>query len=164
MRSSSGSHSFVERRLRGRKRALVVDGDVLSRIETRLLLEMQGYQVEEVSDGMEAVGLLDVDAPVMDLIVLDYQTPLLHGLETLQALRALQPGLKALLCLAEGEAFREDSPPEMAACIQKPLTPRSLAEALDKAYGFHRHALGHGKIANTHWMKIQGHLPHYPPR
>lgn len=153
-----------ERRSRPRRRALVVDGDVLSRIETRLLLEMYGYQVEEVSDGMEAIGLLDVDAPRLDLVVMDVEMPLLSGMETLYSLWALQPGLKALLCGSKEQEARMAGLPQGVAFLRKPCTLHGLSEGLDRVFGFTRHMLDHGRISQSHWVKLQGRPPHYPPR
>ena len=164
MAQASDLRPTNERRLRARKRALVVDGNVLSRIETRLLLEMHGYQVDEVSDGTEAIGLLDLDAPALDLVVMDYEMSLLSGLETLHALRALQPGLKALFCVTDGEEVRMQPLPDRVAFLKKPCTLHDLSEGLDKVYGITRHTLGHGRTASSHRMKISGYLPQYPPR
>lgn len=153
-----------ERRSRPRRRALVVDGDVLSRIETRLLLEMYGYQVEEVSDGMEAIGMLDVDAPRLDLVVLDAEMPLLSGVETLHSLWALQPGLKALLCGSEEQEARMVGLPQGVAFLRKPCTLHGLSEGLDRIFGVTRHMLDHGRISQSHRVKLHGRAPHYPPR
>jgi CheY-like chemotaxis protein len=156
-------YPMQERRSQVRKRALVVGCDVLARVETRLLLEMHGYQVDEVSDGMEAIGLLDLEAPRLDLVVLDCEMPMLSGLETLQALRALQPGLKALLAITGSEALRPGLP-ERVAFLKRPCTLHGLSEGLDTVYGITRHNLGHGKAASFHRVRLVGHLPHYPPR
>lgn len=153
-----------ERRSRPRRCALVVDGDVLSRIETRLLLEMYGFQVEEVSDGMEAIGLLDVEAPKLDLVVLDAEMPLLSGLETLQSLWALQPGLKALLCGSRELESRMAELPQGVAFLRKPCTLHGLSEGLDRVFGHTRHMLEHGRVSQTHRVLLSGHRPHYPPR
>ncbi len=153
-----------ERRSRPRRRALVVDGDVLSRIETRLLLEMFGYEVVEVSDGMEAIGLLDVDAPRLDLVVLDAEMPLLSGLETLHSLWALQPGLKALLCGSKEQRARMEILPRGVAFLQKPCTLHGLSEGLDRVFGLTKHMLDHGHVSQSHRVKLQGRPPHYPPR
>lgn len=158
------SRSRNERRSRARKRALVVDHDVLTRIETRLMLEMHGYQVEEVSDGLEAIGLLDLDAPDLDLVVLDAEMPLLDGLETLFSLRALRPGLRALLFVAGKNGPTPAMLPEGAALLNKPCTLHELAEALEKIHGSVHHIHGHGKVSSMHWVRMPGPLPHYPPR
>jgi CheY-like chemotaxis protein len=164
MPNVNGPGPLDERRSRVRKRALVVDGDVLTRIETRLLLEMYGYQVDEVNDGLEAIGLLDVEAPKLDLVVLDYEMPLLSGIETLLSMRALQPGLRAFFCVASKEGLRPEKLPERTAFLRKPCTLHGMAEAMDQVHGTTRHLLGHGKVAQIHWIRIPGLLPHYPPR
>ena len=159
-----GSGPLNERRSQARKMALVVDGDVLSRIETRLLLEMHGYQVDEVSDGMEAIGLLDLGAPALDLVVVNCEMPFLSGLETLQALRALQPGLRALLCVDHDQEVSPGLLPVGVASMQRPCTMQGLSEGLDKVHGITRHILGNGRVASSHRAKLSGHLPHHLPR
>lgn len=161
---ASDSHLLNERRSRARKRALVVDGDALSRIEMRLLLELNGYQVDEVSDGMEAIGLLDVGAPGLDLVVLDCLMPQLNGLETYEVLRALRPGLKAVVCVAGIEDVRSGAIPTTVTFLKKPCTLHDLADALERIHGVAKPPLGHGRMSGTHWVKRPGHLPHYPPR
>ncbi|HWQ09365.1 MAG TPA: response regulator, partial [Holophaga sp.] len=157
-------HPAQERRSHVRKRALVVDGDVLTRIETRLLLELQGYQVEEVSDGMEAIDLMDLDSPTLDLVVLDRDMPLLDGMETLQALRALQTELGAIVCLGEKEAEHEDILQDRIVFARKPLGMQALVECLDRLHGAKGRMLDHGHLSQSHKVRISGHLPHYPPR
>lgn len=163
MTASKGVRSPVERRSRKRKRALVIDGDMLARIETRLLLEMQGYQVEEVSDGIEAIGLMDLDSPTLDLVVLDYEMPLLNGMETLQALRALSPELKAVLCLKGDENPRED-PQEGMAFVCKPLTMQSLTDGMNMACGIRPVPPAPRRAAHSHWMKVHARPPRHLSR
>ena len=134
MARTNGFPPLNDRRSRARKKALIVDGDVLSGMETRLLLEMQGYEADELSDGMEAIDRLDLDAHRLDLVVLDYEMPLLGGLETLNALRALQPGLKALLCIRKGKQGNVATLPEGVSFLKKPFTLHDLSEALDNIH------------------------------
>lgn len=149
MAQANDARPLQERRRRVRNRALVIDGDVLSRVETRLLLEMHGYQVDEVEDGMEAVGLLDLEAPPFDLVVLDDEMPGLSGVETLYALRALQPGLKALLCVSSSMGVRILAPPERADVLVKPFSAQDLARGLDRVYGVPAHNLASEKVAGS---------------
>ena len=118
---------------------------MLSRIEMRLLLEMSGYQVDEVSDGMEAIGLLDMAAPGLDLVVLDYLMPQLNGLETYEALRALRPGLGAIICVSGIEDIRAGAIPTTVTFLKKPCTMHTLSDALERVHGLVRHSLSHGK-------------------
>jgi DNA-binding response OmpR family regulator len=98
MTSFHESPSMVERRSRQRRRAILVDEDMEARLQARLLLEFQGFDVDEVCDGMEAIELVMKARPVLDLAILEYKLPVLNGIETLDALRRLQPGLLAILC------------------------------------------------------------------
>lgn len=165
MRGSEKGGSLPERRSRARKRALVADADVLSRIELRVMLEMHGYEVDEVTDGMEAIGLLDLAGPKLDLVYLDGDMPGLNAFETLQALRALQPGLRALLGIAGDREFQmPETPLEGVAVLRKPFSLHELSEAMGRAFGLARHVLTHGHLAHAHWIRVAGHLPHYPPR
>ena len=134
MARKDGFPPLNDRRSRARKRALVVDGDMVSRMESRLLLEMQGYEADELLDGLEAINLLDLDPCIPDLVVMDYEMPLLSGLETLNALRALRPGLKALLCIDKGQQGNMAALPEGVAFLGKPFTRQDLSEALDKIH------------------------------
>jgi len=155
MAQANDARPLQERRRRVRNRALVIDGDVLSRIETRLLLEMRGYQVDEVDDGMEAVGLLDLEAPPFDLVVLDYEMPALGGLETLYALRALQPGLKALLCVSSRMGVRMLALPERVDVLVKPFSAQDLARGLDRVYGIPAHTLEPEKVAGSRRTRVR---------
>ncbi len=131
MRRAYSPSASSERRIRLRKRVLVVDPDVVARIELRLLLELQGYEVDEVVDGMEAIHCLVTDGSKIDLVILDYDMPMLNGIETLYSMREMRPGLKAILrstdyervCLygkyLEGVAF-----------LRKPCTLQDVSEAL----------------------------------
>ena len=144
------SYPLKERRLWARKRALLIDGEVLSRTATRLLLERHGYKVDEVLDGMEAIGLLDLNPHALDLVVMDFEMPLLTGMETLYALRTLLPELKALLCVASGGAVPAETLPERAAFLKKPCTPQAIWEGLAKVNGTSRQYLEEGRLASAH--------------
>jgi CheY-like chemotaxis protein len=70
---------------------LVVDDDQDFRTGLRIALEMKGYQVEESSNGEEALAKLSEKAPL--LVLLDLQMPVMNGREMLQRLRS-SPDLK----------------------------------------------------------------------
>jgi len=66
----------------------------------RLLLELDYYHVEVASSGEEALERIDQGC-IPQLVLLDMQMPGMDGLKTLQRLRALQPGLKVIICSGE---------------------------------------------------------------
>jgi two-component system response regulator MprA len=64
---------------------LVVDDDPLIAGMLRLVLEGEGYEVREASDGREALVSVESDRP--DVIVLDMMMPNVNGYGVLEALR-----------------------------------------------------------------------------
>lgn len=67
------------------KRILIVDDEPRIRHFVRMNLQLEGFQVGEASDGLEAVRKVKED--VVDLVVLDVEMPTLDGFETLRELR-----------------------------------------------------------------------------
>lgn len=67
-------------------------------------LEIEGYDVEVVEDGRQAlVRLDDDDAPVPDLIILDVMLPEVDGFRVLHTLRQREDTTPVLLLTARGE-------------------------------------------------------------
>ena len=75
---------------------LLVDDDELIRQTVPFLLETLGHRVEVAAGGQEALARLETGlAP--DWVILDLNMPDMGGLETLERLRALRPGLPVLV-------------------------------------------------------------------
>ena len=87
---------------------LIVEDSRIIRKVARRMLEAQGFEVDEAADGAEALAWCATATP--DLIVLDWNMPVMDGLTFLKRLRA-QPGgnaSKVLFCSIETEASRID--------------------------------------------------------
>ena len=67
-------------------RVLVVDDEDAVRRALKHALELEGYVVEQASDGSEALARVEQSAP--ELVVLDVLMPNIDGLETCRSLRA----------------------------------------------------------------------------
>ena len=65
---------------------LVVDDEFLNRMLIRTNLEEQGYQVEEATDGQEALEMIQTRP--YDVILLDLLMPVMDGFEVLQRLKS----------------------------------------------------------------------------
>ena len=70
------------------KRVLVVDDDLMVREFMRDALSVQGYAVEEASDGLDA--LEQVQGSSFDAILLDMQMPKMDGWEFLKSYERLE--------------------------------------------------------------------------
>lgn len=71
---------------------LIVDDSPTVRLTLRGWLSEAGYEIQEASDGLEALAALRVATTPM-IVLLDYQMPRLNGFETLS--RAADEGLTA---------------------------------------------------------------------
>ncbi len=68
-------------------RALVVDDSRTMRRILRSYVEKSGYTVDEAENGREALDVLEQVGPV-ELILIDWNMPVMSGLELVQALRS----------------------------------------------------------------------------
>ena len=72
------------------KQVLVVDDSKIVRKVTRQMLEPMGFEVHEAEDGQQAVDFCTSTMP--DLILLDYNMPVMNGMDCLHGVRALPNG------------------------------------------------------------------------
>jgi signal transduction histidine kinase len=83
-----------------RPRALVVDDDPVVRLLSSRALEEIGFEVEEASNGEEALKRTEAAPP--DFMLLDLEMPGIGGLETCQMVRELLPDLELPIVIATG--------------------------------------------------------------
>lgn len=67
------------------KRILIVDDEPRMRHFVRMNLQLEGFQVSEANDGLEALQKVREELP--DVVVLDVEMPHMDGLETLAEIR-----------------------------------------------------------------------------
>ena len=78
-------------------RILIVDDDQISLTQTRLLLEDQGYLVDAVGSGFDAVKTVKNRPDAFALILLDHQMRGKNGPETANEILAINPDLYILM-------------------------------------------------------------------
>ena len=86
------------------KSCLVVDDSKVIRKVARHILEALHFSVEEAQDGREALSRCEVSMP--DLVLLDWNMPVMGGMEFLRTLRErpLDPQPKIVFCTTENDA------------------------------------------------------------
>jgi DNA-binding response OmpR family regulator len=106
-------------------RVLIVEDDpTVAEVVTRYL-EREGFMVESVADGREAVARADARLP--DLVVLDIMLPGLDGLEVCRRLRARAP-IPVVMLTARGSEEDRVLGLDLGAddYVSKPFSPREL--------------------------------------
>jgi DNA-binding NtrC family response regulator len=83
-----------------KSKILIADDEANIRRMITLLLREQGYEVEAVSNGREAVEALLHFQP--DVILLDQQMPILTGVEALEEIKRIRPGQVVVFVTAFG--------------------------------------------------------------
>ena len=109
----------------GPARVLVVEDDrTVAEVVTRYL-EREGFAVETVGDGPDALARAHVQAP--DLVVLDIMLPGLDGLEVCRRLRSRAP-VPVVMLTARGSEEDRVLGLELGAddYVSKPFSPREL--------------------------------------
>jgi DNA-binding response OmpR family regulator len=106
-------------------RVLVVEDDTTVAEVVVRYLEREGFQVESVGDGNQALERAGSSLP--DLVVLDLMLPGLDGLEVCRRLRAVAP-IPVIMLTARGEESDRVLGLELGAddYVAKPFSPREL--------------------------------------
>ncbi len=108
------------------KRILVVDDEPRMIGFIRMNLELEGYQVIEAHNGLEALDAIRTQLP--DVILLDVMMPELDGFETLRMLREFST-IPVIMLTAKGEEDDKVRGLELGAddYVTKPFGPRELS-------------------------------------
>lgn len=112
-------------------RALVVDDSMVARNIIKNVLSPMGYEVIQAANGQEALDKLKTQWKKIKLILLDWNMPVLNGIEALKAIRQQREydQIKVLMVSTESEEEYIDQAMKVGAngYIAKPFTPEVLA-------------------------------------
>ena len=108
------------------KRILIVDDEPNVRLNYRITLELEGYQVDETGLSTEALKKVKVDK--FDLVILDMRMPRMGGLDLLAAMRAQRVMTPAIIITAFSDVPNAVRAIQLGASdfLQKPLRPEDL--------------------------------------
>ena len=109
---------------------LIVDDSSLARRTARTLLEEMGHQVDEATDGAQALERFYLQPP--DLVVLDMVMSGMYGLDVLTRLRELKPDVRVIVVTAD---IQDSTQAQVraagaAAFINKPLSRQKLSQTV----------------------------------
>ena len=110
------------------KTCLIVDDSSVIRKVSRHILESLGFEVYDAENGQD--GLRKVDAKAPDLILLDWNMPVMNGIEFLRELRAKPGGdaPKVVFCTTENDVdhIREAMSAGANEYVMKPFDHETL--------------------------------------
>jgi CheY-like chemotaxis protein len=111
------------------------DGDLCQTIAS--LLKLEGYQVEAVSSGEEAIRIAQ-ERP-FSIAFIDVKMPIMDGLETYLRLKEINPDIRAIMMTGYREEMRETVAKALAAeaatCLYKPFDPSAVVGLVDEIVG-----------------------------
>ena len=117
---------------------LIVDDEESIRSSLGGVLEDEGYGTLFAVDGVEALAIAGRESP--DLVLLDIWMPRMDGLETLQRLKELDPGLIVIMMSGHGTIETAVRSTKLGAYdfIEKPLSLEKVIVTVNNALGVNR--------------------------
>ena len=117
---------------------LIVDDEESIRSSLGGVLEDEGYGTLFAVDGVEALAIAGRESP--DLVLLDIWMPRMDGLETLQRLKELDPGLIVIMMSGHGTIETAVRSTKLGAYdfIEKPLSLEKVIITVNNALGVNR--------------------------
>jgi CheY-like chemotaxis protein len=86
------------------RRILVVDDEPIVRDTVKMLLRIDGHVVETADSGEDALALLEKGK--FDVVVTDYEMPVMKGDELALAIKALDPAQPVIMITAYAEMLK----------------------------------------------------------
>jgi CheY-like chemotaxis protein len=115
------------------RRILIVEDHPTMREAMRLVLEGEGFDIDEASDGQTALAMVRDDPP--DLVFLDMNIPGPSGADVLEALRGdpSTADVRVIVVTADGEEGRERVMSLGAdEYFTKPFSPITLLQTVER--------------------------------
>jgi DNA-binding response OmpR family regulator len=138
-----------------RHHILIVDDEPNVRLNYRVTLETEGFEVQEASDASAALReLADKD---FDLAILDMRMPEMDGLELLESMRERNIQTPVVIITAYGDVPHAVRAMKLGAIdfLQKPLTPEALRSAVGEILGRHAKPAPHPAREETFDTHVQ---------
>lgn len=107
---------------------LIVEDDPSLRSFYRAMLQLEGFDVTAVEDGIDALRHIELDPP--DAIVLDLGLPRLGGRDVQRELTARTDMRGIPIVIVTGEPIDDLDRSQCASILRKPLEPAALITAV----------------------------------
>ncbi len=116
------------------KKILIIEDNENNRYMLKFILEANGYDVIQATDGLKGVNLAISEMP--DLILMDIQLPVLDGYEATRQIKSNKKTNKIPIIAVTSYAMIGDKEKTIrAGCngyIEKPINPETIIEEIEK--------------------------------
>jgi len=116
------------------RKALVVDDEIHIVQVVAIKLRNNGFDVKTAGNGADALECVKTEKP--DIIVTDFQMPVMTGLEMIENLRSdpETADIPVIMLTARGFAIEEEKRVELniADCLSKPFSPREVLMCIEE--------------------------------
>lgn len=116
-----------------RIRILIVDDEINIRLMLRTVLETEGYEIGEASNGREALEMMGQES--FDLVVLDLNMPVLDGMSVLEQINAWKVSRKprVIVLSAYGSVGAAVKATRLGALdfLEKPTSPEEIRKTVE---------------------------------
>jgi DNA-binding NtrC family response regulator len=134
---------------------LIVDDEPNVRLNYRVTLETEGFEVWEAPSGSAA--LRELAGKEFDLAILDMRMPEMDGLELLESMRERNIQTPVVIITAYGDIPHAVRAMKLGAIdfLQKPLTPEILRASVGEILGRHLKPAPHPVLKETFGALVQ---------
>jgi PAS domain S-box-containing protein len=108
---------------------LIVDDEAGLLAMVKTTLETVGYRAVTAPDGLAALTILEKSAPEIDLVITDWQMPLMSGAELVRKIQGTYPELKMVVATG-AEKVEDVSGLFVNGLLQKPYTTEGLLKVI----------------------------------
>jgi len=116
------------------KTALLVDDEFHIVQVIAIKLKNNGFNVLTAENGQQAFAIACQSKP--DIVVTDYQMPVMSGLELIEKLRQTPETsqIPVIMLTARGFAIEEEQQRQLrvSACLSKPFSPREVLQTVEE--------------------------------
>ena len=129
------TESSTDSDLKGSGTVLIVDDDPMVRESFVTLLNCSGFSTHVVASGNEAIKFLRSNDFSIDVVLLDLLMPKMNGVETLIAIREIEPSMPVVIVsgYAEHEMLEDVNAYVVQSFLSKPCSISSLTGAIKTA-------------------------------
>lgn len=114
---------------------LLAEDEAMIRELVKTVLTEHGYEVFIAKDGLEAVEIHKLRHKEIDLVMLDLAMPRMGGVEAFEAIKAVDPSVKVIICSGynpDMSLFRSLERLNVEAFLNKPYTVQDLLASVKK--------------------------------